>query len=213
MLNGPSTPRLFTTGTTTAESAPRSNTEAFSECGGSGMTLETDTSMHTAGLMPQPLQCTSRRRRYFGAQGTPPTERGWPKCGMRTHTGSSLSHRYTPHRAGVAYFYGNLNAADDYRNRTTDHSAAPTHPFPTPCQPLTTPRRRQHRAILPPPTPYSSPFTHARTPSTPHYPTDTRSIRHPYAPGDTRTYQITISEHPRQSESFFFRFFFLFFPG
>ena len=63
---------------------------------------------------------------------------------------------------------------------------------------------------MPPPTPYSSPFTHARTPSTPHYPTDTRSIRHPYAPGDTRTYQITISEHPRQSESFFFPVFFFF---
>ena len=86
----------------------------------------------------------------------------------------------------------------------------PRTPFPMPCQPLTTPR---------PPT-SSEPYCHCQllihclhmlglrrhsiTPPTP------RSIRHPYAPGDTRTYPIAISEHPRQSESFFFPVFFSF---
>ena len=81
---------------------------------------------------------------------------------MRTHTGFSLSHRFTPHRAGVAYFYGTTShAADDYRTAPATpelQCSPPLHPdrhCATPTNSAIGPRAP--RATLPPPSIHATP--------------------------------------------------------
>ena len=81
---------------------------------------------------------------------------------MRTHTRFSLSHRFTPHRAGVAYFYGTTShAADDYRTApaTPDLQCSPPlhpdHHCATPTNSAIGPRAP--RATLPPSSIHATP--------------------------------------------------------
>ena len=81
---------------------------------------------------------------------------------MRTHTGFSFSHRFTPHRAGVAYFYGTTShAADDYRTAPATpelQCSPPLHPdhhCATPTNSAIGPRAP--RATLPPSSIHATP--------------------------------------------------------